>query len=78
MKIKLDENLPARLMIDERHSPGTDNGILVLRLSDDRSSAVAERLALVFAGELVETWSGCIVIATDHKIRVRREQPRTE
>jgi len=80
MRIKLDENLPARLaglfrdpshdvdtvvqeglqgFADERrYPPGTHRGIMVLRLSDDRSSAVAERLVAVFATESVEAWSG--------------------
>jgi predicted nuclease of predicted toxin-antitoxin system len=61
---------------ERRFPPGTHAGILVLRLSDDRSQAVTERLAAVFASESVETWSGCLVIVTDHKVRVRRPQPR--
>jgi predicted nuclease of predicted toxin-antitoxin system len=61
---------------ERRFPPGTHAGILVLRLSDDRSQAVAERLAAVFASESIETWSGCLVIVTDHKVRVRRPQPR--
>jgi predicted nuclease of predicted toxin-antitoxin system len=120
MKVKLDENLPERLVAslkelghdtdtvvgeglkgetderlwpqiqragrflvtkdlgfsDERlYAPGTHHGILVLRLTDDRSRVVAERLAIVFADESVETWAGCLVIVTDHKVRIRR--PRT-
>ena len=61
---------------ERRFPPGAHAGILVLRLSDDRSQAVTERLAAVFASESVETWSGCLVIVTDHKVRVRRPQPR--
>jgi hypothetical protein len=45
---------------------------MVLRLSDDRSSVVAQRLAIVFASEQVEEWTGCLVIVSDHKVRVRR------
>jgi hypothetical protein len=48
---------------------------MVLRLSDDRSHAVADRLASVFGTEPVETWTGCLVIVTDHKVRVRRAKP---
>jgi len=61
---------------DERgYPPGTHRGIMVLRLSDDRSSAVAERLTSVFGTEPVEAWIGCLVIVTDHKVRVRRPRP---
>ena len=61
---------------ERRFPPGTHTGILVLRLSDDRSRSVAERLRAVFAQEAVETWQGCLVIVADHKVRVRRPQPR--
>jgi predicted nuclease of predicted toxin-antitoxin system len=57
---------------ERRYAPGTHHGILVLRLTDDRSRVVAERLAAVFADKSVETWAGCLVIVTDHKVRVRR------
>jgi hypothetical protein len=58
---------------DERHyPPGTHQGIMVLRLSDDRSLAAAQRLASVFATEAVDTWARCLVIVTDNKVRVRR------
>jgi predicted nuclease of predicted toxin-antitoxin system len=55
-----------------RYPPGTHRGILVFRLSDDRSRVVALRLELVFRAESVEAWGGCLVIVTDHKVRVRR------
>ena len=121
MKIKLDENLPERVVAglaalghdtdtvtgeglggatdeklwpqvqraarflitkdlgfsDERlYPPGSHQGILVLRLSDDRSSAAAERLTGVFRDEAVEAWAGCLVVVSDHKVRVRRPRPQ--
>ncbi len=88
MRIKLDENLPQRLEpalvslghdVDTvareglpRFPPGSHAGILVSRLSDDRSQAVTERLRAVFASEPVEAWAACLVVVTDHKVRVRR------
>jgi predicted nuclease of predicted toxin-antitoxin system len=61
---------------DERqYPPGTHQGIMVLRLSDDRSRSVAERLASVFGTEPVEAWTRCLVIVSDHKVRVRRPRP---
>ncbi len=123
MRVKLDENLPARLVavlvelghdVDtvvgegmkgakdddlwqavqaaerflitkdlgfsdaRRYVPGTHRGILVFRLSDDRSRVVAERLAFVFRNEAVEDFAGCLVIVTDHKVRVRRAPLKAE
>ena len=61
---------------ERRYPPGSHQGILVLRLSDDRSSAAAERLTAVFRTEAVEAWAECLVVVTDHKVRVRRPRPR--
>ncbi|MEW6754600.1 MAG: DUF5615 family PIN-like protein [Candidatus Latescibacterota bacterium] len=56
---------------------GTHAGIMVLRLSDDRSHAAARRIRLLFEESPVDTWTGCLVVVTDHEIRVRRPQPDT-
>lgn len=62
---------------DERaYPPGTHHGILVLRLSDDRSVAAVERLGAVFQKEAVEAWGRNLVVVTDHKVRVRLPQAR--
>ena len=115
MKIKLDENLPHRLVrfltalgdesdtvVDERlagrddevlwqvaqadgrflvtqdrisptseYLPGTHIGLLLVRLRS-RSEALYERLSTVFGTEDVQSWKGCIVSVTDHKVRVKR------
>ncbi len=55
-----------------RYPPGTHHGVLVVRLSDDRSRTVSHRLRLLFATEPVATWHACLVVVTDHKVRVRR------
>ena len=115
MKIKLDENLPARLAAflsslghdvhtvpDEnlsghpdvdiwnaacaerrflitqdldfsdrrRFAPGTHAGLLLLRLREPGANALVATVSGV-VGEL-EDWSGCFVVMTEHKIRVRR------
>jgi hypothetical protein len=61
---------------ERRYPPGSHRGILVLRLVDDRSRAAAERLTAVFRAEAVEDWAECLVVVTDHKVRVRRPRPR--
>ena len=60
---------------ERRYPPGTHQGIMVLRLSDDRSRFAADRLVSAFGTEPVSAWAGCLVIVSDHKIRVRRPRP---
>ena len=123
MKIKLDENLPDRLVavliglghnVDtvrteqlagradpdlwsaaqaaqrflitqdldfsdvRRYTPGTHAGLLLVRLTRPGRKALFERVATVFQTEKVEDWTGCLVVATEQKIRIRRPEPRTE
>ncbi|HEV2380770.1 MAG TPA: DUF5615 family PIN-like protein [Terriglobia bacterium] len=117
MKIKLDENLPRRLVLrlglmghdvhtphDEglsgardfeileaaqserrflitqdldfsdarRFGPGTHCGILLVRLREPSRKTLTERIEALFRDEDAESWTGCFVVATDRKVRVRR------
>ena len=117
MKIKLDENLPERLVNElqslghdvdsvraeqlagrddtdiwqatqfadrflitqdldfsdvRQYTPGTHAGLLVMRLARPGRDALVARVAMLFATELVEQWRGCLVVATDHKVRIKR------
>ncbi|MFY9724138.1 MAG: DUF5615 family PIN-like protein [Bryobacteraceae bacterium] len=117
MKIKLDENLPDRLVPElavlghdvdtvraeylagrpdneiwqaaqsadrflitqdldfsdvRRYVPGTHGGLLLVRLAHPGRDALVARVALLFATEPVNQWKGCLVVATDHKVRVKR------
>lgn len=117
MKIKLDENLPDRLVAElgelghdvdtvraehltgrpdnevweaaqsaarflitqdldfsdvRQYTPGTHAGLLLLRLAQPGRDALVARVALLFATENVDQWKGCLVVATDHKLRVKR------
>jgi predicted nuclease of predicted toxin-antitoxin system len=117
VKIKLDENLPERLVAElawlghdvdtvrserlaghsddevwkaaqgegrflitqdldfsdmRRYTPGTHAGLLLLRLIQPGREALLTRVALLFKNESVEAWTGCLVVATEHKLRVRR------
>lgn len=117
MKIKLDENLPARLgsrlaglghevhtaqeeglkgRLDleiwdvaqrearflvtqdldfsdaRRFTPGTHHGILLVRLRSPSRRALIERVEGVFREADVAGWTGCFVVATERKVRVRR------
>lgn len=57
-----------------RFVPGTHAGLLILRLADDRSRAVSERLTWVFTNLETDPWRGCLVVVSDLKVRVRRHQ----
>ena len=117
MKIKLDENLPDRLVAElqslghdadtvraehltgkddnevwqaaqaagrflitqdldfsdvRRFTPGTHAELLLVRLAQPGREALVARVAMPFATEPIEQWRGCLVVATDHKVRVKR------
>ena len=123
MKIKLDENLPDRLVavltghghnVDtvrteqltgrsdpdvwsaaqaaqrflitqdldfsdvRRYTPGTHAGLLLVRLTRPGRNALFERVSIVFQTEKIEDWTGCLVVASDQKIRIRRPEPPPE
>jgi predicted nuclease of predicted toxin-antitoxin system len=117
MKIKLDENLPARLVavLEKRghevdtvategltgmpdpqvwdavrregrffitqdldfsdirqFRPGTHAGLLLIRLREPGGNALLERVAAADEAHRLESWSGCFVVLTDRKLRVKR------
>ena len=123
MKLKLDENLPGRLVIvlgdaghevdtvhserltgyddvdvwaaaqrDERflitqdldfsdarkYVPGTHHGLLLVRLRRPGRAALFDRIRHVFSGEDVESWTGCLVVVTEQKVRVIHPRARTD
>jgi hypothetical protein len=88
VNIKLDENLPVRLVSAladtgprffdmRRYAPGTHAGRLLVRLSRPGRYALLARVTQVFETENVEDWAGCLVVVTDPKIRVRQPAPPT-
>lgn len=59
---------------DARHfKPGTHRGLLLIRLTDPSRQKLIARVQRIFESEAVETWQGCVVVATELKIRVRRQ-----
>lgn len=117
MRIKLDENLPLRLVealsrlghdivsVPEEGLSGKDDhqvwsaaktenrflitqdlgvadirrvqseapaGVLLIRLREPGRDALFHRVFSLFQPEKVETWSGCLVVATERKLRIRR------
>jgi len=55
-----------------RFVPGTHERILLLRMPQPGRVALRARIASLFASEDVATWSGCFMVATDHKLRIQR------
>jgi predicted nuclease of predicted toxin-antitoxin system len=55
-----------------RYSPGTHARLLLVRLAQPGRDALLARVAMLFATEPVNRWHGCLVVATDHKVRVKR------
>jgi predicted nuclease of predicted toxin-antitoxin system len=61
-----------------RYTPGTHAGLLLVRLTRPGRNALFERVSTVFQTENVEEWTGCLVVATEQKIRIRRPAQPTE
>jgi predicted nuclease of predicted toxin-antitoxin system len=55
-----------------RYTPGSHQGLLLVRLARPGREALFERVVTVFQTENVEDWRGCLVVVTDRKVRVRR------
>lgn len=55
-----------------RYTPGTHAGLLLVRLAEPGRDALVGRVAMLFATEPVDQWRGCLVVATHHKVRVKR------
>lgn len=55
-----------------RYTPGTHAGLLLVRLAKPGRNALLERVSMLFTTESVGDWLGCLVVATDRKVRVKR------
>ncbi len=55
-----------------KFTPGTHHGILLLRLHSPNQTEIILRLTELFSNEDTESWRSCFVVATEHKVRVRR------
>lgn len=55
-----------------KYVPGSHHGLLLVRLRRPGRAALSERIHQLFATEPVETWAGCLVVATEQKVRITR------
>jgi predicted nuclease of predicted toxin-antitoxin system len=52
--------------------PGTHPGLVLIRLREPGLLALRTRVLSVFRSEATDAWTGCFVVITDKKVRVRR------
>ena len=55
-----------------RFAPGTHHGLMLVRLNSPGLFSLMSRIESVFRNAPIETWSGCFIVVTDRKVRVRR------
>ncbi len=55
-----------------QYAPGMHGGLLLVRLAHPGRDALMARIAMLFATEAVDGWVGSLVVATDHKVRIKR------
>jgi len=53
-------------------SPGSHHGIALLRFQTPSRRSLIERTEEIFRHEDVGQWTGCFVVVTERKVRVRR------
>jgi predicted nuclease of predicted toxin-antitoxin system len=63
---------------DARHfAPGSHHGILIVRLTEPSRQALLVRIRGLFREEEISTWTRCLVVASERKVRVRRPASST-
>lgn len=55
-----------------RFAPGSHHGILLVRLRSPSSRYMVERIRQLFQNENIAGWYGCLIVATERKIRVQK------
>jgi predicted nuclease of predicted toxin-antitoxin system len=60
-----------------RYTPGTHRGILLLRLSLEGKNYMLSYFKQLIANFDFNEWVGCVVIANDHKIRIKKPTGET-
>ncbi|HEX8310307.1 MAG TPA: DUF5615 family PIN-like protein [Chthoniobacteraceae bacterium] len=53
-------------------APGTHNGLLLVRLRNPGRRLLTRTIVQLFSSGETESWAGCFVVLTDHKLRVLR------
>lgn len=57
-----------------KHKPETHHGILLLRLGKEGKKSITSVIRWIVEHHAIETWSGSLVVASDHALRIKRPQ----
>jgi hypothetical protein len=57
-----------------KYTPETHHALLLVRPPQPGRTALFERVSTLFRTEAVDSWNGCIVSATDRKVRAKRPE----
>lgn len=55
-----------------KFTPGTHPGILLLRLNSPLRRTLIHYVYTLFQTENVDDWIGCLIVASERKVRIRR------
>ncbi|MBP8001624.1 MAG: DUF5615 family PIN-like protein [Chloroflexi bacterium] len=55
-----------------KFTPGTHQGILLLRLHSPLRTTLIRHVYTLFQTENVDSWTGCFIVASERKVRIRR------
>lgn len=55
-----------------RFEPGSHAGLLLVRLRSPGAQALLDHMAAALTEHVLDDWSRCFVVLTDHKLRIKR------
>lgn len=55
-----------------RFAPGSHAGLLLVRLREPGRGALTQQVRRLFQSEDAARWQGCVVVLTEHKVRILR------
>jgi predicted nuclease of predicted toxin-antitoxin system len=58
-----------------RFTPGSHKGVLLVRLLEPKRRVLIDRILTLFREGVICDWTGCLVVAGERKVRVRRPPP---
>ena len=57
------------------YPPGTHNGIVLLRLADQRPDVTLDVLRRFLIGHVLDDLAGALIVVSDDRVRIRRSEP---
>lgn len=56
-------------------APGSHPGLLLIRLREPSRMRLIKRIGALFEQNPADQWTGCFMVVTDHKVRIKRQHP---